>query len=133
MNNLKRVLSLGLTGAMLSGMMLVGASAADYKDFTDKDEIKNTEAVSTMTLLGVIAGKDTGAFDPAGTVTRAEMAKMITVALHGGKDPVLGIKSTPSSVSYTHLHRTASHLPGPLRPSAPWPRPGTPWQTRPQW
>ena len=96
MNNLKRVLSLGLTGAMLSGMMLVGASAADYKDFTDKDEIKNTEAVSTMTLLGVIAGKDTGAFDPAGTVTRAEMAKMITVALHGGKDPVLGIKSTPS-------------------------------------
>ena len=25
MNNLKRVLSLGLTGAMLSGMMLVGA------------------------------------------------------------------------------------------------------------
>ena len=96
MNNLKRVLSLGLTGAMLSGMMLVGASAADYKDFTDKAEIQHTEAVSTMTLLGVIAGKDTGAFDPEGIVTRAEMAKMITVALHGGKDPVLGIKSTPT-------------------------------------
>ena len=96
MNNLKRVLSLGLTGAMLSGMMLVGASAADYKDFTDRDEIQHTEAVSTMTLLGVIAGKDTGAFDPEGIVTRAEMAKMITVALHGGKDPVLGVKATPT-------------------------------------
>ena len=96
MKNLKRVLSLGLASVMLVGMMVVGASAVDYKDFTDKDEIQHTEAVSTMNLLGVIAGKDTGAFDPAGTVTRAEMAKMITVALNGGKDPVLGVKSTPT-------------------------------------
>ena len=96
MNNLKRVLSLGLAGTMLTGMMMVGAGAADYKDFTDKDEIKNTEAVSTMALLGVIDGKDTGAFDPTATVNRAEMAKMITVALYGGVDPILGTKTTPT-------------------------------------
>ena len=96
MNNLKRVLSLGLTGAMLSGMMLVGASAASVTDFTDSSEIKNQEAVTTMSALGVILGKDTGAFDPAGNVTRAEMAKMITVMLNGGKDPVLGTKATPT-------------------------------------
>ena len=96
MNNLKRVLSLGLTGAMLSGMMLVGAGAVDIKDFTDSGEIQNQDAVTTMAALGVIAGKDTGAFDPAGSVTRAEMAKMITVMLNGGKDPVLGTKATPT-------------------------------------
>ncbi len=96
MNNLKRALSLALSGIMLVGMMAVGVSAADYKDFTDKDEITHTEAVSTMSLLGVILGKDTGAFDPKGTVTRAEMAKMITVALNGGKNPVLGTKTNPT-------------------------------------
>ena len=94
MNNLKRVLSLGLTGAMLSGMMLVGASAAS-KDFTDADEIQNTEAVEVMSTLGVLKGKDTGAFDPAGTVTRAEMAKIICVMRNGGVDPTLGTSSNP--------------------------------------
>ena len=96
MNNLKRVLSLGLAGTMLTGMMMVGTSAANVKDFTDSSEIKNQEAVTTMSALGVIKGKDTGAFDPSGNVTRAEMAKMITVMLNGGKDPVLGTKATPS-------------------------------------
>ena len=97
MRNLKRTLSLVLAAAMLVGMMVVGASAAGYDDFTDKGEIVNTEAVSTLVQLGVINGKEDGSyFDPAGIVTRAEMAKMITVALHGGKDPVLGVKDKPS-------------------------------------
>ena len=96
MNNLKRVLSLGLAGTMLTGMMMVGAGAVGVSDFTDGEEIKNQEAVTTMAALGVILGKDTGAFDPAGNVTRAEMAKMITVMLNGGKDPVLGVNATPS-------------------------------------
>ena len=95
MNNLKRVLSLGLAGAMLSGMMLVGASAAS-KDFSDAADIQNTDAVNTMVALGVIKGKDTGDFDPNGNVTRGEMAKMICVAINGGAEPVLGTKATPS-------------------------------------
>ena len=93
MNNLKRVLSLGLTGTMLAGMMVMGAGAAN---FSDADKITNTDAVNTMVALGVIKGKDTGAFDPTGNVTRAEMAKMLCVAINGGKEPVLGVKTTPT-------------------------------------
>ena len=96
MRNLKRALSLVMAAAMLIGMMVVGASAG-YDDFTDKDEIVNTEAVSTLVSLGVIAGKEDGSYyDPTGIVTRAEMAKMITVALNGGVEPVLGTKANPS-------------------------------------
>jgi len=96
MKNLKRVLSLALAGTMLTGMMAIGAGAVSIGDFTDSDEIVNTEAVNTMSALGIIKGKDTGAFDPKATVTRAEMAKMITVMMNGGVEPVLGTKSTPS-------------------------------------
>ena len=93
MKNLKRVLSLALTGTMLAGMMTIGASAAN-KDFTDADEIQHTEAVNVMSTLGVLKGKDTGAFDPTTTVTRAEMAKIICVMLNGGNDPTLGSASS---------------------------------------
>ncbi len=73
--------------------MVVGASAVD---FTDGEDITHVEAVGTMTALNIINGKDDGSFDPEGTVTRAEMAKMITVALNGGSAPVLGTKGTPT-------------------------------------
>ncbi len=93
MNKFKRVLSLALTGAMITGLMMVGASAAE---FTDAKDIENNDAVNTMVALGVIKGKDTGAFDPKGNVTRAEMAKMLCVAINGGKEPVLGTKAVPT-------------------------------------
>ncbi len=97
MRNLKRTLSLALASVMLVGMMSVGASAVNASDFTDADEIVNKDAVSTMTALGIINGKKDGSyFDPTGTVTRAEMAKMLCVAINGGVDPVLGVKDTPT-------------------------------------
>ena len=97
MRNLKRALSLVMAMAMLIGMMTIGASAVSASDFTDADEVVNTEAVSVLTTLNVINGKEDGSyFDPTGIVTRAEMAKMITVALHGGEEPVLGTKTNPS-------------------------------------
>lgn len=40
--------------------------------------------------------EDGSYFDPTGTVTRAEMAKMLCVAINGGVDPVLGVKDTPT-------------------------------------
>ena len=58
MRNLKRVLGLALASVMVLSMMVVGAGAANYDDFSDKDEIVNTEAVSVLVELGVIAGKD---------------------------------------------------------------------------
>ena len=107
MRNLKRMLSLAVAAMMLIGMMVIGASAADvYEDFTDKDEIQNQEAVATMVALGVFEGKDDGSyFDPTGTVTRAEMAKIVAVCLSGGVDPVTGSGSTTvqfSDVPTTH-------------------------------
>lgn len=86
MRNLKRALSLALAAAMLIGMMVVGASAAEYKD---ADSIKNTEAVEVLTGLGVVGGSN-GSFNPEKTLTRAEFCVMIANALTGGKfDPAL--------------------------------------------
>ncbi|MPM02026.1 Cell surface protein [bioreactor metagenome] len=97
MKNLKRALCLILVCAMTFGLMIMTTSAAD---FTDKDEIVNTDAVDTMVALNIINGKDDGSyFDPSGIVTRAEMCKMICVALNGGKDPQLG--TTASSYTDT--------------------------------
>ena len=96
MRNLKRALSLALAAIMVTSVMIVGAGAASYDDFSDKDKIVNQEAVQMLVELGVINGKDTGDFDPTGIVTRAEMAKMICVVLNGGKDPSLGTTVTNS-------------------------------------
>ena len=81
MRNLKRALSLLLAAAMLIGMMVVGASAVSYNDFPDRDEIVNKDAVSMLTTLGIIEGTDQGTYNPTGDVDRAQMAKMISVAL----------------------------------------------------
>lgn len=94
---------------MLIGMMVVGASAANYDDFSDKDKIVNKEAVSTLVELGVIAGKDDGTYDPTGIVTRGEMAKMICVVLNGGKDPSLG-NVTKYSYTDTVGHWAAPYI-----------------------
>ena len=94
MRNLKRVLGLALASVMVLSMMVVGAGAASYDDFSDKDEIVNKEAVQMLVELGVINGKDDGSYDPTGIVTRAEMAKIICVVLNGGNDPALGASST---------------------------------------
>ena len=96
MRNLKRTLSLALAALMLMGMMVVSAGAAS-KDFTDKDEIKHSEAVEVMVALNVISGKNDGSyFDPNGTLTREEMAKVISFVMNGGVEPVVGTKVTPT-------------------------------------
>ena len=82
MRNLKRALSLALAAVMVIGMMVVGAGAVSYDDFSDKDKIVNDEAVSMLVELNVINGKDDGSFDPEGIVTRAEMAKMIILEVN---------------------------------------------------
>ena len=94
MRNLKRALSLALAAVMVLSMMVIGAGAVNLDDFSDKDEIVNKEAVTVLTTLNVINGKDDGSYDPTGIVTRAEMAKIICVILNGGKDPALGASTT---------------------------------------
>ena len=47
MRNLKRALSLGLTATMISGLMVMGSSAASYADVTSK---QNEEAIEVLKL-----------------------------------------------------------------------------------
>ena len=55
--------------------------------FTDSADIKvKSEVVDTLTALGVVAGFEDGSFQPNGTVTRAQMAKMIYVLRTGKSD-----------------------------------------------
>jgi len=80
-----------LTSAMLLGVMVISTGAA-YKD---QDQIKHKEAVEKLTSLNVIRGKADGNFYPEAYVTRAELCKMICIALNGGYDPDLKPKSNP--------------------------------------
>ena len=80
MCNLKKILALVLAFACAFTMF---ASAA----FTDSADIKvDAEVVDTLVALGVVNGYDDGSFKPNGTVTRAEMAKMIYVLRTGNSD-----------------------------------------------
>ena len=109
MRNLKRVLGLALASVMVLSMMVVGAGAANYDDFSDKDQIVNKEAVNVLVELGVIEGKDTGAFDPTGIITRGEMAKIICVVLNKGQDPNLG-SVTSNTYTDTVNHWAAPYI-----------------------
>ncbi len=77
---------------MMLSVMVVGAGAA----FSDQSKIKNTEAVDACTALNIIGGYPDGSFKPEGNITRAEVTKMICVALNGGKEPNLATNVTPT-------------------------------------
>lgn len=103
MKSLNKTLSLVLVLVMVLGLFGVAGAA-----FNDDAEIKNTEAVDTMVALGVINGKNGNIFDPTGNVTRAEMAKMICVALNGGKEPALG--NAAASFTDTGSHWASKYI-----------------------
>ncbi len=71
MRNLKRALSLGLTAAMISGLMVMGSSAASYADVTSEN---NVEAIEVLEAVGIMIGDESGNFNPDQNVTRNEMA-----------------------------------------------------------
>ena len=78
--NLKKILALVLAFAC-AFTMFAGAA------FTDQADIKvKSDVVDTLVSLGVIEGFEDGSFQPNGTVTRAQMAKMIYVLRTGNSD-----------------------------------------------
>ena len=77
---------------MMLSVMVVGAGAA----FSDQSKIKNTEAVDMCTALNIIGGYPDGTFKPEGNITRAEVTKMICVALNGGEEPAVSTNATPT-------------------------------------
>ena len=78
--------------AVMLSVMVVGAGAA----FSDQDKIENTEAVDACSTLNIIKGYEDGAFHPERNIKRAEVSKMICVALNGGKDPNVSTNAKPT-------------------------------------
>ncbi len=81
MKNLKKVLSLVLALAMALSLMTV-AFAKDASDYSDYSKVTYKEAVDVMTATGVIDGMG-GSFNPDGTLTREQAAKIITYMIMG--------------------------------------------------
>ena len=75
MRNLKRALSLGLTAAMISGLMVMGSSAAGYADVTSEN---NQEAIEVLQAVEIMVGDENGDFNPDQNVTRNEMAVVMS-------------------------------------------------------
>ncbi|SHI04393.1 S-layer homology domain-containing protein [Sporobacter termitidis DSM 10068] len=84
MKNLKKVFAVVLVVAMAFSLMAV-ASAKSISDYSDASSITQKEAVTILTAAGVLAGTDTGAFNPTGTFTREQAAKVITYILVGAE------------------------------------------------
>jgi len=78
MRTLKKSLSLVLVLAMVCSCFVMGTSAA----FEDADEItaKYAEAIDVMNALKILQGSD-GEFNPQGTLTRAQAARIIVAML----------------------------------------------------
>ena len=81
MTKFKRALSLALTSTMLLGILTVSSGAA----FHDEDKIVNKEAATITAGLGLFVGTTEGNFDPAGHVTRAQMAAVIAKMIYGSE------------------------------------------------
>lgn len=80
----------------------IGAAA-----FRDAADITHWDAVATLVQLGVIDGKEDGSyFDPAGTVTRAEAAKLIFALAHGGDTQAEPSEACPFPDSVGHWAET---------------------------
>lgn len=87
MSTFKKLLALSLALAMV---LSFSAFAADYKNDTYKDAANIdkdcADAVELMYALDIMKGDQNSNFNPTGTITRAEIAKMIYVVLNKGND-----------------------------------------------
>ena len=77
--------------------------------FTDSADIKATDAVDMLVALGVVDGFEDGSFQPNGTVTRAQMAKMIYV-LRTGKSDASAYNNDKTSFTDINSHWAAGYI-----------------------
>ena len=80
MRNLKRALSLLLSSTMVLGMLVMGGSAAGYKDVDASND--HQEAIEVLQAVGIMTGDENGNFNPDGSITRNEMAVIMAHLLN---------------------------------------------------
>lgn len=105
MKNLKKVLALVLAFAC-AFTMFAGAAFTDAADIN----ADNADAVELLTALNIIEGYEDGSFQPEGTVTRAEMAKMIFTIRNGGNDDASAYESVTTSFTDINGHWAAGYI-----------------------
>ena len=80
MRNLKRALSLLLSSTLVLGMLVMGGSAAGYKDVDASND--HQEAIEVLQAVGIMTGDQNGNFNPEGSITRNEMAVIMAHLLN---------------------------------------------------
>jgi len=99
MKSLKRTLSLVLALVMVLGLFGGISMTAAATGFTDDENIQYKEAVDVLTGIGAIAGYPNGdefSFQPEGTISRAEAAKMVAYTALGPDAPELLKNDVPT-------------------------------------
>ena len=103
---LKRMLTLLLAAAMLTGLLVYPASAAESGAFTDISDPQVAEAAEVLRLLGVVSGTGYGSFNPGGILSRAEFCKMtVEVMDKGDQEPGQRNRTIFLDVGPTHWAR----------------------------
>lgn len=90
MRNLKKFLAMVLALVMCLSLVTI----ANAVDFSDAADIDYDEAVAVMSTIGVIDGMGNNSFDPDGTLTREQAAKLITYMLLGKNAENLGVEKS---------------------------------------
>ncbi len=77
----KRILSGVLAAVLALCLVLPAAPQAQAASFTDISDSTVADNAEVLRMLGVLDGTGGGAFQPYGTLTRAQFAKMAVVML----------------------------------------------------
>lgn len=99
MRILKRMLPAALSVLLLLGVMTTGALAGGY---ADDGAIHHPEAVALAASLKLMEAGPDGSFDPGGTVTRGEMARLACAVLGGPDGPLQDAAPAPYSDTAGH-------------------------------
>lgn len=104
---LNRLISSLLAAALLAGLLFCApASAAGSAAFTDITDPAVAEAAEMLRLLGVVNGTGGTAFNPGGTLTRAEFCKMtVEIMGRGDEEPGQRNRTIFTDVGPTHWAR----------------------------
>ena len=108
----KQCISGLLAAALLAGLVaLAPASAAGGSAFTDITDAAQANAAETLRVLGVVDGTGGSAFNPGGTLTRAEFCKMAVEILgRGDEEPAQRNRTIFTDVGSGHWARGLSSM-----------------------